>query len=288
MLAVGCSDGYVRILEVESEAQVFEEQLVETEVSSISWSRADPAANPNQYVDRAKRLLHPLKPLVKQGNLEKPQTRQLDPEHLEVDGNKPVYFLICGAVDGNIVLCVHGQFSLGRLNMCQVTPELSQQSLQIVDTHLSTDLQSLSVIYRATGSTAQTATLGLIELDTSAMCDTQAEIVHVISQMLHCQSVLLYIESISNQIGSQWQSAMEEVRDKMKPLSDLIRDSGTTTSPREELLSMLCCGQRTHTNHPPLKCSNCRCGECAAEPVHLPEAPACRCECILPSCFPRV
>ena len=62
-------------------------------------------------------------------------------------------------------------------------------------------------------------------------------------QLLHCQYVLLYIDNVSKQIESQWQAAMADINEKMEVLSALLRDSGAATSAREELLSMLSCGE---------------------------------------------
>ena len=160
------------------QAQLFEEPLLPSEVSTISWSQAESSNSARKYVERAQKLLHPLKPLQKHSNLEKKNSETAPA--VNIDSKKPLHMLVCGDVTGNVVMCVHGQFSLGKLDMRAITGMAPGASLRVMEVHLSTDLSTLSVFHKTAGSVNEPAVLGLTVLDTCAMRSAQAELAHIV------------------------------------------------------------------------------------------------------------
>jgi len=121
VLAMGYANGMVRVVDIETEEVLFDQQLHETGVTAISWTQTAKSNHKKRsYIERANTLLGPLKPLLKATKekiLDAPSGAwSKAPRGDEQQAQQELDILVVAAAH-HVALCPYGAFFLCSLDL---------------------------------------------------------------------------------------------------------------------------------------------------------------------------
>jgi len=217
-----------------------DKQIFEEGITAVSWTQVKGNAKENNnkkrsYVERAKTLLGPLKPLTT-GKSSKDKSEASTGAWRTGGGEKekvePDVLVV--AASQSVALCVYGSFYLATIDLGP------KPGSQIFDVHLTNDMaQLVAMVKHSTGGSDR---LEMVSFDTKALSTQQEQIGDVVSQLQQIHALLAYLDAATKAMQSQWSANMKEVNAKLSQLGTLLTANASSSSPREELLSMLVCG----------------------------------------------